>query len=78
MSVDATVARVTQLEAMLGLSPAGAPLSTSSASSAASDRHALERLAERRRAEFVLESNRREGAELDELAAAGHRRRSLA
>ena len=45
---------------------------------AASDRHALERLAERRRAEFVLESNRREGAELDELAAAGHRRRSLA
>ncbi len=36
MSVDATVARVTQLEAMLGLSPAGAPLSTSSASSAAS------------------------------------------
>ena len=36
MSVDATVARVTQLEAMLGLSPAGAPLSTSAASSAAS------------------------------------------
>ena len=36
MSVDATVARVTQLEAMLGLSPAGAPISTSSASSAAS------------------------------------------
>jgi soluble lytic murein transglycosylase-like protein len=36
VSVDATVARVTQLEAMLGLSPAGAPLSTSSASSAAS------------------------------------------
>ena len=36
MSVDATVARVTQLEAMLGLSPAGAPLSRSSASSAAS------------------------------------------
>jgi len=35
VSVDATVARVTQLEAMLGLSPAGAPLSTSSASSAA-------------------------------------------
>ena len=44
---------------------------------AASERHALERLAERRRAEFALESNRREGAELDELAAAGHRRRSL-
>ena len=36
MSVDAAVARVAQLEAMLGLSPAGAPLSTSSASSAAS------------------------------------------
>jgi soluble lytic murein transglycosylase-like protein len=29
MSVDATVARVTQLEAMLGLSPAGAPVTTS-------------------------------------------------
>ena len=28
MSVDATVARVAQLEAMLGLSPAGAPVST--------------------------------------------------
>ena len=28
MSVDATVARVTQLEAMLGLSPAGAPVAT--------------------------------------------------
>jgi len=36
VSVDATVARVAQLEAMLGLSPAGAPISTSSASSAAS------------------------------------------
>ena len=36
MSVDATVARVAQLEAMLGLSPAGSPISTSSASSAAS------------------------------------------
>jgi len=34
MSVDATVARVAQLEAMLGLSPAGAPVSTSSAASA--------------------------------------------
>jgi len=45
---------------------------------AARDRHALERLAERRRAEFVLESNRREGAELDELAAAGHRRKAAA
>jgi soluble lytic murein transglycosylase-like protein len=30
MSVDATVARVAQLEAMLGLSPAGAPVSTTS------------------------------------------------
>jgi len=36
MSIDVTVARVAQLEAMLGLSPAGAPLSTSSASSPAS------------------------------------------
>jgi flagellar protein FliJ len=45
---------------------------------AARERHALERLAERRRAEFVVEANRREGAELDELAAAGHRRRSAA
>jgi flagellar FliJ protein len=45
---------------------------------AASERHALERLAERRRAEFAVESNRREGAELDELAAAGHRVRGLA
>lgn len=45
---------------------------------AARERHALERLAERRRAEFALESNRREGAELDEIAAAGHRRRSAA
>jgi soluble lytic murein transglycosylase-like protein len=34
MSVDATVARVAQLEAMLGLSPAGAPVSTTSATSA--------------------------------------------
>jgi soluble lytic murein transglycosylase-like protein len=30
MSIDATVARVAQLEAMLGLSPAGAPVSTPS------------------------------------------------
>ena len=36
MSIDGAVARVAQLEAMLGLSPAGAPISTSSASSAAS------------------------------------------
>jgi flagellar FliJ protein len=35
----------------------------------------LERLADKRRAEHVLESNRREAYELDELAAAGHRRR---
>jgi soluble lytic murein transglycosylase-like protein len=35
MSVDAAVARVAQLEAMLGLSPAGAPVSTTSATSAA-------------------------------------------
>src|SRR3954470_19512427 len=42
---------------------------------AARERHALERLAEKRRAEHALESNRREAYELDELAAAGHRRR---
>jgi flagellar protein FliJ len=42
---------------------------------AARERHALERLADKRRAEHVLESNRREAYELDELAAAGHRRR---
>jgi flagellar FliJ protein len=43
---------------------------------AARDRHALERLAEKRRAEHTLEMNRREAYELDELAAAGHRRRA--
>jgi flagellar FliJ protein len=43
---------------------------------AARDRHALERLRERRAAEHALETSRREGAELDELAAAGHRRRA--
>jgi flagellar FliJ protein len=43
---------------------------------AARERHALERLAEKRRAEHALESNRREAYELDELAAAGHRRRA--
>jgi len=43
---------------------------------AARDRHALERLAEKRRAEHALETNRREAYELDELAAAGHRRRA--
>jgi flagellar export protein FliJ len=42
---------------------------------AARDRHALERLADKRRAEHTLEMNRRESYELDELAAAGHRRR---
>jgi soluble lytic murein transglycosylase-like protein len=35
MSVDATVARVAQLEAMLGLSPAGAPVGTTTAASTA-------------------------------------------
>ena len=45
---------------------------------AASERHALERLSEKRRAEHAVEMNRREAYELDELAAAGHRRRSLA
>ena len=43
---------------------------------AARERHALERLAEKRRAEHALEANRREAYELDELAAAGHRRRA--
>jgi flagellar export protein FliJ len=42
---------------------------------AACERHALERLSEKRRAEHALETNRREAYELDELAAAGHRRR---
>jgi flagellar FliJ protein len=45
---------------------------------AARERHALERLAERRRADHALESARREAAELDELALAGHRRRTVA
>jgi flagellar protein FliJ len=45
---------------------------------AARDRHALERLSEKRRAEHALETNRREAYELDELAAAGHRRKALA
>ena len=43
---------------------------------AARERHALERLAEKRRAEHALDMNRREAYELDELAAAGHRRRN--
>lgn len=43
---------------------------------AARERHALERLAEKRRAEHALEMSRRESYELDELAAAGHRRRT--
>ena len=42
---------------------------------AARERHALERLHDKRRAEHTLESNRREAYELDELAAAAHRRR---
>jgi flagellar protein FliJ len=45
---------------------------------AARERHALERLHQRRRDEHALESARREGAELDELALAAHRRRSHA
>jgi flagellar FliJ protein len=45
---------------------------------AARERHALERLRERSAAEHALETSRREGYELDELAAAGHRRRALA
>ena len=45
---------------------------------AARDRHALERLHDRRRAEHALEAARREGAELDELALAAHRRRTQA
>jgi soluble lytic murein transglycosylase-like protein len=36
MSIDATVARVAQLEAMLGLSPAGAPVSTPAATGTSS------------------------------------------
>ena len=45
---------------------------------AARERHALERLREKRAADHALESARREGTELDELAAAGHRRRTSA
>jgi flagellar protein FliJ len=45
---------------------------------AARERHALERLRERRQADHALESARRENLELDELAAAGHRRRMSA
>jgi flagellar protein FliJ len=45
---------------------------------AARERHALERLSEKRRAEHAVETNRREAYELDELAAAGHRRRAFA
>jgi flagellar FliJ protein len=43
---------------------------------AARERHALERLSDKRRAEHAVETNRREAYELDELAAAGHRRRA--
>ena len=45
---------------------------------AARERHALERLRERRQADHALEAARIENAELDELAAAGHRRRMSA
>jgi len=45
---------------------------------AARERHALERLASRKRAEHALEAGRRESAELDELALAAHRRRTAA
>jgi flagellar protein FliJ len=45
---------------------------------AARERHALERLHERRRADHALEAGRRESAELDELALAAHRRRTAA
>src|SRR3954452_19385436 len=45
---------------------------------AARERHALERLSQKRRAEHALETNRREAYELDELAAACHRRKALA
>jgi flagellar protein FliJ len=45
---------------------------------AARERHALERLSEKRRAEHAVDMNRREAYELDELAAAGHRRKALA
>jgi flagellar protein FliJ len=43
---------------------------------AARERHALERLRERARADHAAEAARREGAELDELALAAHRRRA--
>jgi flagellar FliJ protein len=43
---------------------------------AARERHALERLHDKRKAEHAVEANRREAYELDELAAASHRRRS--
>ncbi|MEA2167869.1 MAG: flagellar protein FliJ [Solirubrobacteraceae bacterium] len=43
---------------------------------AARERHALERLRERRRADHAVQTARREGAELDELALGAHRRRA--
>ena len=43
---------------------------------AARERHALERLHDKRKAEHAVEANRREAYELDELAAASHRRRT--
>ena len=42
---------------------------------AARERQVLERLKERRRADHVREADRREGALLDEMALAGHRRK---
>jgi flagellar FliJ protein len=45
---------------------------------AARERHALERLRERARADHAVEAARREGSELDELALAAHRRRTRA
>ncbi len=45
---------------------------------AGQERQVLERLKTRRRAEHVLASERREAAELDELALAVHRRRQAA
>ena len=45
MSVDATVARVAQLESMLGLSPAGAPVTTTTSTSGTSANDFAARLA---------------------------------
>jgi flagellar FliJ protein len=45
---------------------------------AAREREVLERLKQRRREEYRKESERREGAALDEMALGIHRRRGLA